>query len=174
MRKQTRHRSSGILCILMMAFLLSGCAQEKAAPIKTAELDEPARKAAFSESNEKSGWTEAAIKEQFSGRFDQDDHWEIVDCEVISDHAFERVGAVLLKDSDAGTTEVALMDGEGYFQKLGISAELAEEPEFSYLGNGVISFQLLTAEGTPYPCEVHFSFENNAIRYTVKDLLPES
>ncbi len=40
---------------------------------------------------------------------------EIIDCEVVSDDASERAGAVLLKDVDTGMAEVAFMDMEGYF-----------------------------------------------------------
>lgn len=40
---------------------------------------------------------------------------EIIDCEVVSDGASERAGAVLLKDVDTGMAEVAFMDMEGYF-----------------------------------------------------------
>ncbi|EHI59180.1 hypothetical protein [Hungatella hathewayi] len=129
-----------------------------------------AEKVTFSESNENKVWTEENIKNKFSARFNQDAHLEIVDYEVISDYAFERVGAVLLKDIDMGTVEVAFMDSEGYFQKMGISAELASEPEFAYIGNGVVSLKLLTVDGTIYTCEVSFSKENDEIKYTVKDI----
>ena len=55
-----------------------------------------------------------------------------------------------IRDRDTGAAEVAFIDNEGDFQKLGISAELAPEPEFTYIGNGVVSFKLLTVEGTLY------------------------
>ena len=84
----------------------------------------------FSESNENKVWTEEEIKSKFSDRFNQDKHLEIVDYEVVSDNAYERIGAVLLKDRD-GAAEVALSTMRG-FSKLGISAELAPEPEFTY------------------------------------------
>ena len=117
----------------------------------------------FSESNENKVWTEEEIKSKFSDRFNQDKHLEIVDYEVVSDNAYERIGAVLLKDRDTGAAEVAFIDNEGDFQKLGISAELAPEPEFTYIGNGVVSFKLLTVEGTLYTCEVSFTKENDEI-----------
>ena len=93
-----------------------------------------------------------------------------MDYEVFSDNAYERIGAVLLKDRDTGAAEVAFLDNEGDFQKLGISAELAPEPEFTYIGNGVVSFKLLTVEGTLYTCEVRFTKENDEIKFVVKEV----
>ena len=59
----------------------------------------------FSESNENKVWTEEEIKSKFSDRFNQDKHLEIVDYEVVSDNAYERIGAVL-KGGDTGTAGV--------------------------------------------------------------------
>lgn len=169
-QKQTGYILYKVMFVFVMVFSLSSCTKEKADTIIATEMSESEMEVTFSENNGSKVWTEEEIKSKFSNQFNQNNHLEIIDYEVITDCAFERVGAVLLKDTDSGTAEVAFMDSEGYFQKLGISAELAVEPEFAYLGNGIVSFKLLTAEGKPYTCEVSFSKENNEIKYIVKDI----
>lgn len=170
MQKQTKYRLCETLCMLVLTFSLSGCTKKMADTISTTEINGQDMEVDFSESNENKVWTEEEIKSKFSDRFNQDKHLEIVDYEVVSDNAYERIGAVLLKDRDTGAAEVAFIDNEGDFQKLGISAELAPEPEFTYIGNGVVSFKLLTVEGTLYTCEVSFTKENDEIKFVVKEV----
>ena len=170
MQKQTKYRLCETLCILVLTFSLSGCTKNMADTISTTEINGQDMEVEFSESNENKVWTEEEIKSKFSDRFNQDKHLEIVDYEVVSDNAYERIGAVLLKDRDTGAAEVAFIDNEGDFQKLGISAELAPEPEFTYIGNGVVSFKLLTVEGTLYTCEVSFTKENDEIKFVVNEI----
>lgn len=170
MQKQTKYRLCETLCILVLTFSLSGCTKKMADTISTTEINGQDMEVEFSESNENKVWTEEEIKSKFPDRFNQDKHLEIVDYEVVSDNAYERIGAVLLKDRDTGAAEVAFIDNEGDFQKLGISAELAPEPEFTYIGNGVVSFKLLTVEGTLYTCEVSFTKENDEIKFVVKEV----
>lgn len=75
----------------------------------------------------------------------------------------------MLKDVDRGMAEVAFMDMEGYFQKIGLSASPAPEPEFTYMGNGVVTFRLLTDEGESYTSEIVFTKKDNEIKYVRKD-----
>ena len=49
------------------------------------------------------------------------------------------------------------------------AAKAAEEPEFTYVGNGIVSVQLLTDEGEPYTCEITFTQKDNEIKYVRKD-----
>lgn len=90
--------------------------EKMADTISTTEINGQDMEAEFSESNENKVWTEEEIKSKFSDRFNQDKHLEIVDYEVVSDNAYERIGAVLLKDRDTGAAEVAFIDNEGIFK----------------------------------------------------------
>ena len=130
---------------------------------------EPEDEAIADEGQEVFGWSEAEIKNTFAQRYPMSEGTEIIDCEVISDGAAERAGAVLLKDADTGMAEVAFMDMEGYFKKIGLSARPAPEPEFTYMGNGVVTFRLLTDEGESYTSEIVFTKKDNEIKYVRKD-----
>ena len=45
----------------------------------------------------------------------------------------------------------------------------APEPEFTYMGNGVVTFRLLTDEGESYTSEIVFTKKDNEIKYVRKD-----
>ncbi len=164
--KKIKNRCRKIACLLSMSLLLFGCTDKKTDGIQASETS------GHTVETELSGitrsWTEEEIEAQFSARMNRDRQLEVIGCEMISDYAFGRVGAVLAKEVDTGTVKVAFMDCDGYFQMIGIAAKPAAEPDFAYLGKGILSCKLLTDEGDPYTCEVHFSKEHETIKYTVK------
>ena len=116
MQKQTKYRLCETLCILVLTFSLSGCTKNMADTISTTEINGQDMEVEFSESNENKVWTEEEIKSKFSDRFNQDKHLEIVDYEVVSDNAYERIGAVFVERQRYGALEVAFIDNEGIFK----------------------------------------------------------
>ncbi len=165
-----KNRGYGILSALLLIFLLIGCGEQKADTLALSVGGQETIAVTTEErASEESEWTQEKIKSVFFKNYSMSKGMEFVDCEVISDGASERVGAILLQETDTGMAEVAFMDAEGYFQKIGLAAKAAEEPEFTYVGNGIVSVQLLTDEGEPYTCEITFTQKDNEIKYVRKD-----
>ena len=100
--------------------------------------------------------------------------WEYVSHVMMEDHAGGRIGAVLFRDLDAGKVQVAFFDEDGNFQQCGTSAELAEQPDFRYLGNGTISFQVKAEDGQTYTHMITISIAGNAVMFKAEDLKLET
>lgn len=116
-------------------------------------------------------WSEEEIIEMFMANRTDSQKWEYeyIDCVVIPDKASERIGAVLFKDTEDGATEVAFFDERGYSQQCGIHAEVADEPDFTYQGDGAVTFKLETGEKIIYNCTISILVDGNKTAFEITD-----
>ena len=108
-------------------------------------------------------WTKQEIVELFKTKADKD--CTLITCASMSDFAYDRVGVVLYLDSKEGYIHVAFMDKDGNMQHCGVEAELADMPEFTYLGNGEVSFRVHSKDGENYTQIVSFSVDDEAVNF---------
>lgn len=91
--------------------------------------------------------------------------WEYISHVLTPDCASDRVGAVLFRDKSKETVNVAFFDQDGGFQQCGISAELADQPEFEYLGDGTVAFKIKAEDGQIYPYKITISVKGNHVDF---------
>lgn len=154
--------------LVAMMLVLAGCTKDERGVDDLVQAQNSEPDVVTAETNKDEPWSEEKIRKVFASR-DQTNDLEIVECRSVADFAFERVGTILYADRKKETTNVAFMDRDGYFQTCGISAALYSEPEFTYIGNGVVTFKLQTADGSPYNCKVSFTKENADVGFVVED-----
>ncbi len=97
--------------------------------------------------------------------------WEYIDDVLIPDHAHDRIGAVLFWDRSSETSNVAFFDENGFFQQCGVRAKTAENPNFTYLGNGTVTFDLEKDEGRIYSYKLTLSIEGSNVSFKVEEEL---
>lgn len=139
--------------ILLAVCFLSACGSQK----KPQSPDVGYENSVFTEEDIISMFTDAKIAREY------------IACSVISDRASGRVGAVLFCDDASGDTSVAYFDADGDFQKCQTSARLADEPDFRYIGDGTVTFKLLSSDGTVYSYTLTLRSENGNIYFTAFD-----
>jgi len=118
-------------------------------------------------------WSEQEIIDMFYRANGQENEYEYIACTLISDHASDRIGAVLFKDNEDGTIKVAFFDEQGYSQQCGIHAKVAEDPTFTYLGDGAVTFKLETEEQIIYNCTISITVDGNKTEFVITDDLQE-
>lgn len=91
-------------------------------------------------------WSEEEIAAMFSQVKKKD--WEYIDSVLIPDYASDCVGAVLFWDGGKQSSNVAFFDADGYFQQSGAYAKMSEDPNFTYLGDGSVTYKLEKEDGT--------------------------
>ena len=116
---------------------------------------------------EEESWSEQDIIDMFYNS--RETEWIYKACVVIPDFASDRVGAVLFWDRGQGTSQVAFFDSEGYFQQCGVYAEMVAEPEFTYLGDGTVTFKLKAENGKTYNYMLTISIEGNCVNFEATD-----
>lgn len=116
-------------------------------------------------------WSEQDIIDMFYRANSQES--EYIACTLISDHASNRIGAVLFEDNEDGTIKVAFFDKQGYSQQCGIHAKVAEDPTFTYLGDGAVTFKLETEEQIIYNCTISITVDGNKTAFVITDDLHE-
>lgn len=104
---------------------------------------------AYLPQNDEKTWTKQDITDMFYN-MEHSDKLKYIDCVLIPDRAFDRIGAILFEDTVKGTVEVAFFYEDGSAQQCGFSfhTEAADAPDFTYLGNGALSFKLETENHT--------------------------
>ena len=118
---------------------------------------------------EEKTWSEQDLRSMFSNITRTDP--EYIDCVLMPDHASDRVGAVLFRNNTHGTSNVAFFDADGYFQQCGTYAQTADEPNFTYLGDGAVTFQLKAEDNTVYNYTLTLSIEGNGVYFKAEDNL---
>lgn len=118
---------------------------------------------------EEKTWSEQDLRSMFSNITRTD--LEYIDCVLMPDHASNRVGAVLFRNNTHGTSNVAFFDADGYFQQCGTYAQTADEPNFTYLGDGAVTFQLKAEDNTVYNYTLTLSIEGNGVYFKAEDNL---
>lgn len=150
-------RILGFMLVTAFFFALPGCKNEGAAKETLMPADNQTEKS----------WSVKDIDTMFSQI--KKDNWEYIDCVLISDYASDRVGAVLFWDATKKSSNVAFFDADGYYQQCGVCAELATNPEFTYLGDGSVTYQLEKEDGTSYNCTLTISIDGNNVQFRVED-----
>ena len=121
--------------------------------------------------NMEKSWSEQDIMFMFSQAKETD--WEYIDCVLISDHAGDRIGAVLFWDDKKKTSNVAFFDEDGYFQQCSTYAKVSAKSDFTYLGDGAVKFKLETDDGTIYNYTITISIDGGNVNFTAEDDLPK-
>ena len=154
------------LVLVVCIFALSGCGQNGAA---SSGSGESAQSTAGQQSAQETEWTAQELKTQFLEK-NTNRNWTVIDCVPASDLAYDRVGVVLFTDSEKKTSNTAFMDKDGNCQQCGLYADVYSDPQLTYCGNGVVTFQLKTEEGTPNPYRISFSMEGPDVSFVAEDL----
>lgn len=98
--------------------------------------------------------------------------WEYVACVPFDDRACGLAGAVLFTESGAhDSCGVAFLDYEGHYQRCGVGAAPADEPELRYLGNGAVTFRLNDKDGLPYDYTLTISIDGGDVHFVAEDSL---
>ena len=118
---------------------------------------------------EEKTWSEHDLRSMFSNITRTD--LEYIDCVLMPDNASNRVGAVLFRNNTHGTSNAAFFDADGYFQQCGTYAQTADEPNFTYLGDGAVTFQLKAEDNTVYNYTLTLSIEGNGVYFKAEDNL---
>ena len=155
------------VCILEM----SSCGSKDAMPKTSDSVSNPVQNAETSKLNEEKNWSEQDIASMFSHA--QETDWEYIDCVLIPDHASDRIGAVLFRDHKKETSNVAFFDADGSFQQCGTYAKMPAEPDFTYLGDGAVTYKLETEDGTIYHHTLTISIDGSHVNFKAEDDLPK-
>ncbi len=159
------------VCITGMSACGSGQAPQESAP--SSELN-PVDTTASQTDNKADDkvFTEQDIAAMFDKNMRSDDT-EYIDCAVMPDKAYGRVGAALFRNTKENTVNAAFFDEDGYAQQCGIYAELADAPEFKYLGDGKVTCKMHTESGDIYNMTIAFSADGSDVRFLMEDDLPK-
>ena len=156
-----------IFVLLICLLGLIGCQSDKKQLNSSVPITENQQSTETKESNIKNNWTEQEITSMFIKTMD--DSCNIIDCVLIPDYAYDRVGAVLYWDGKKETTNVAFIDADGYNQSCGIYEKTYSQADFTYLGNGEVAFVLQSEEGEIYNCNITLSIDGSNVNFTVED-----
>ncbi len=121
--------------------------------------------------NEGKSWTEQDVTLMFSRVRETD--WEYIDCVLMPDHASDRIGAVLFWNDKEKTSSVAFFNADGFYHQCGTYARLSEKPDFTYLGDGAVTFKLESDDGTIYHFTITISIEGSNVNFKTEDDLPK-
>lgn len=152
-------------------FGMYGCGSTGTVAETSNSAGNPVQNADDTQPNEKKDWSEQDIISLFDQSRETD--WEYIDCILISDHASDHIGAVLFRDDQKQTGNVAFFDENGVYQKCGVSAKIPDEPDFTYLGDGAVTFKLEADDGTIYNCTLTISIDDGNVTFKAEDDLPE-
>lgn len=108
-------------------------------------------------------WTTQEIAELFKAKADED--CILIACASMYNYAYDRVGTILYTDGKEGYIHVAFMDKEGNMQHCGVGAQLVESPEFTYWGNGEVTFKVCSKDGTNYTQKISFSVDEEGVNF---------
>lgn len=116
---------------------------------------------------DENNWTEQDIISMFYRGREID--WEYIDCVLISDYASNCVGAVLFRDNGEKTSNVAFYNADGYCQQCGTFAKMAVEPDFTYLGDGTVTFKLEMEDAAVYNFILTISIDGSNVNFIAED-----
>lgn len=123
-------------------------------PIQSVEAGNP---------NEEKGWTEQDVTSMFSRVQEKD--WQYIDCVLTPDHASDRIGAALFWNDKEKTSSVAFFNADGFYHQCGTYAKLSAEPDFTYLGDGAVTFKLESDDGTIYNFTITILIDGSNVNF---------
>lgn len=163
--------------ILASIYVLSGCSStasvrgdtssiEASNSIQIEQKDETAESLPT-----KKSWTADEIRSLFiNSNNSAMSNYTIIDSVVIPDFAYDRIGAVLYVNTENQTSNVAFLDADGYYQTAGVYANLCSDSEFTYCGDGTVTFNLETDKGVAYTYQLSISIDGNNVNFIAKDV----
>lgn len=90
----------------------------------------------------------------------------VVDCVLADDGAYDLAGVVIYEDDDLSPCNVAFVGLDGYYNPIGLHAELTDDIPLTYIGNGVVEFSAIGEGGAePYRQTVEFSREGDGVNF---------
>lgn len=125
-------------CVLL--FTLMGCGAKQ-----TSNSDEKGTEAKETTQTEKEDWSEKDIISMFDNV--KEDGMDYIDCALMEDKAYDFIGTVLYWNEDEKIANVAFFDKDGHKQSCGFPVKIADDSNFTYLGDGNVSFQIETENG---------------------------
>ncbi|MBQ3199507.1 MAG: hypothetical protein IJB67_04010 [Firmicutes bacterium] len=168
-------RKMALLLLLVLPMVFGGCVAENKTEVSTTEVISGVVEdnAADTEDTEEKVWTERDVRQLFADKQANDE--SIIECVVADDGAYERVGVVLFAKEDDEVSYLGFMNAEGFYAVCGTYAKLADEPELTYLGDGVVTFGVQTDEGKPYLMKVSYSRSDDGMEtnFVFEDLPQE-
>ncbi|MBQ2887937.1 MAG: hypothetical protein IJE29_03320, partial [Firmicutes bacterium] len=168
-------RKMALLLLLVLPMVFGGCVAENKTEVSTTEVISGVVEdnAADTEDTGEKVWTERDVRQLFADKQANDE--SIIECVVADDGAYERVGVVLFAKEDDEVSYLGFMNDEGYYAVCGTYAKLADEPELTYLGDGVVTFGVQTDEGKPYLVKVSYSRSDDGLytNFVMEDLPQE-
>lgn len=161
------------LLILILALIcllaISGCnGKESVEGFSATTAENPHNKEEI-DPTDINDWTEQQVTSMFINSMD--DSWNIIDCILVPDYAYNRIGALLYWDSEKETTNVAFIDADGFSQSCGVYAKTYSNAGFTYLGNGKVAFVLESQDGETYNCNITLSVDSSYVHFTVENAL---
>lgn len=148
-----------MLCLLVM----SGCGNTDAQD----DAKNPTQNIANDNQDENPAFSLEDIAAMFSQA--KESNWEYIDSVLISDNASARVGAVLFLDTQNETTNVAFFDKDGYYQYCSVDTNLSSTPDFTYLGDGKVTFKAETTDGIVYNYMLTISIDGSDVNFAAED-----
>ncbi len=159
------------LLILILALIcllaISGCNGKGSAEVFSTITSENSYDKEETDPTDINDWSEQKVTSMFINTMD--DGCNIIDCILISDYAYGRIGALLYWDSENQTTNVAFIDADGFSQSCGVYAKTYSNAGFTYLGNGKVTFVLELQDGETYNCNITLSVDGSNVNFTVED-----
>ncbi len=118
---------------------------------------------------DKTEWSLQEIESLFLDNAEQE--WKLIKCVSVYDFAYDRVGGVLYTtENDTEYVNVAFMDEEGIMPQCGIEAVLDENTEFTYHGNGEVTFNVCSKDGVKYKQKIVFSKHDDAVNFVSESM----
>ncbi len=153
--------------LLFFLFAMAGCGSQDIAPETPGAADSVVQNSDTDQTKEEKSWSEQDLGDMFEHIKKTD--WEYIDCVLFPDQASDRIGAVLFWDNESGTSNVAFFDADGYSQQCGTYAKVADEPNFTYLGDGAVTFVLEPEQGIVYQHTLAISVEDGNVKFKAED-----
>lgn len=118
---------------------------------------------------EKTGWSIQEIEALFLDNAEPE--WKLIKCVSVYDFAYDRVGVVLYTTkNDTEYVNIAFMDEEGIMPQCGIEAFLDENTEFTYHGNGEVTFNVCSKDGVKYKQKIVFSKHDDEVNFVSESM----
>ena len=166
-----------VTIILAIICVLSGCSNstspneqvassiQESGSVQTEQKEENAESVPVEKT-----WTADEISALFlKANQDSMHNLTIIDSVVIPDFAYDRVGAVLYVNSENQTSNVAFLDADGHYQTAGVYANLDTDSEFTYCGDGTVTFKIETETGVAHTYQLSISIDGNNVSFVARD-----
>lgn len=113
-------------------------------------------------------WTQEDIRRMYQNI--QEPDWVFIDCLTTPDKANGCVGAALYWDGEQSTL-VRFFEEDGYSYCAGPVAKTAQDADFTYLGDGKVTFRLQTDDAAAYDYTLTLKKTDDGASWTARDSL---